>query len=244
MKIKIKHIAPVIVVFFIIGIGGTMALNLWNTAKIKEPDKFKSGDFEGQYDPSDIRGSFTFADINKSFNVPVEDLAKAFGFKDASNPETLRAKNIEGTYGAVEGGELGTDSVRMFVAYYLGVPFAGEENTLLPRPAVSILRSKGKVTEEQLTFLEGIAVDLAALKANPGLTDVTGHAETEEFKVRGKTTFKELLDFGFTKEEIEGVLGMPMGRSGEAVRDFVADKGLEFFEYKTKLEELVAARKQ
>ncbi|MFC1535145.1 hypothetical protein ACFL7M_17480 [Thermodesulfobacteriota bacterium] len=243
MKIKIKHIAPLIAVFFIVGIAGTMAFNLWNTAKIKEPARYISGKFAGEYDPSDIRGSFTFADINKSFNVPVEDLAKAFGFKDSANPEALRAKDVEGTYGAVEGGELGTDSIRMFVAYYLGLPFVGKGDTLLPRPAVSILKSKGKVTEEQLAFLEKITIDLAVLKMSSGETKTSGHEELVDFKVRGKTTFKELLDVGITKEEIEGILGMPMGRAGETVRDYVANKGLEFSGFKVKLEALVKTKK-
>lgn len=242
MKIKIKHIAPIIVVVFVVGIAGTMVLNYWNTEKVKEPAKYSSGEFAGQNDPSDIRGSYTFTDINKTFNVPIEDLAKAFGFKDSENPGMIKAKEVEGTYGAIEGGELGTDSIRMFVAYYSGLPFTGEEGTLFPKPAVAILRSKGKVTEEQLDFLEGITVDLASLKPSSDTAEAADHEE-EEFKVKGKTTFKDLLDFGFTKEEIEGILGMPMGRSGEAVRDYVADKGLEFFEYKTKLEALVEAKK-
>ena len=246
MKIKSRDIAPIVLAFFVIGITGTILLNYWNTEKIKEPARYTSGKFEGEYDPSDIRGSFTFADINKSFNVPVEDLAKAFGFKDATTPETLKAKDVEGTYGAIEGGELGTDSVRMFVAYYLGLPFTGEKDTLFPRPAVSILRSQGKITEEQLKFFEEITVDLAMLKeASETMTDIsTEHeAEEKEFAIKGKTTFLELLDFGITREEIEEILGMPMGRTGETVRDYVADKGLEFSEYKVKLEALINTKK-
>jgi hypothetical protein len=245
MKIKIKHIAPIIVVVFVVGIAGTIALNLWSTAQIKEPARYVSGEFEGQYDPSDIRGSFTFADIKESFNVPVEDLAKAFGFKDAENPEALKAKDVESTYGAVEGGELGTDSIRMFVAYYLGLPFTGEEGTLMPRPAFSILRSKGKVTEAQMAFLEKITIDLPGMtKAADVPAEVVAEHETEEeFLIKGKTTFKELLDAGMTEGEIEEILGMPMGRTGEVVRDYLAEKGLEFSEYKVKLEALIKAKK-
>ena len=87
MKIKSKDIAPIVLAFFVIGITVTIFLNYWNTGKIKEPAKYTSGKFEGLYDPSDIRGSFSFADINNAFNVPAEDLAEAFGFKDAPNPE-------------------------------------------------------------------------------------------------------------------------------------------------------------
>lgn len=246
MKIKIRHIAPIILVVFVVGIAGTIALNMWSSELVKEPAKYTSGDFEGQNNPSDIRGSYTFADINRTFNVPVEDLAKAFGFKDAENPEMIKAKDVEGTYGVLEGGgELGTDSIRMFVAYYLGLPFTAVEDNRLPRPAVSILRSTGKITEEQLEFLEGITVDLSSLtqSAETPADLVSEHEQETEFAIKGKTTFKELLDFGITEEEIETILGMPMGRSGEVVRDYVADKGLEFSEYKVKFEELIAAKK-
>jgi len=249
MKIKIRHIAPVIFIFFIVGIAGTMALNLWSSEQIKEPARFASGKFEGQYDPSDIRGSFTLADINKAFKVPVEDLAEAFGFKDAPDPEAIKAKDIEETYGALKGGELGTDSVRMFVSYYLGLPFTTTEDSLLPKQAISILNSKGKITAEQLKDLEEMSVDLAALKGKSDTSTVPSEPISEEhedevaFSIKGKTTFQELLDNGITREEIEKILGMPMGRSGDSIRNYVAEKGLEFSVFKPELEALVKAKR-
>lgn len=247
MKIKIRHIAPVILIVFIVGIAGTMGLNMWNTTGIKEPARYASGEFKGQYDPSDIRGSFTFEEINESFQVPVEDLARAFGFDDVISPGLLKAKDIEGTYGAIEGGELGTDSVRMFVAYYLGLPFTSTEDTLLPKSAISILKAKGKITEEQAKNLEGISVDIAAFK--PSATAASSPVEKaheeitkEPLAIKGKTTFKELLDYGITKEEIEEILGMPMARSGETIRDYVGSKGMEFSVFKDKIQALVNAK--
>ncbi|MFC1534282.1 hypothetical protein ACFL7M_13050 [Thermodesulfobacteriota bacterium] len=241
MKIKSRDIAPIVLAFFVIGITGTIFLNYWNTEQTRKPAKYTSGKFKGLYNPSDIRGSFSFAEINKAFNVPVEDLAKAFGFKDAPNPETLKAQTIERAYGGVvEGGEVGTDSIRMFVAYYLNIPFtASEEGTRIPRPAVSILKSRG-LTEEQVKSLEGITVHLPILKQET----VAEHAADDVFRIKGKTTFYELLGLGVTREEIEEILGMPMGRSGETIRDFIADKeGMEFGEYKSKFEALIKAKK-
>jgi len=245
MKIRSRHMAPIILTFFVIGIAGTMVLNLWDTEKEKVPARYKSGDFVGQYDPSDIRGSYTFADINEAFNIPVEELAKAFGFSDAENPTALKAKDVEGTYGKMEEGELGTDSIRLFVAYYKGLPFDPEEDTLIPGPAISILKEKGKLTKEQENGLKDIIISLSELKSFTtwGSAEATaGHETTEEFTIKGKTTFQELLDFGITKEEIEKILGQPMGRSGVALRDFAVDKGIELSEFKPKLEALVESK--
>ena len=245
MKIKSRHLAPIILAFFILGIAGTMALNLWNTSKRKEPYRYKSGKFTGQYDPSDIRGSYTLADINKAFNVPMDDLAEAFGFKDAENPATLTAKDIETTYGEMEGGELGTDSIRLFVSYYKGLPFNPEETTLIPGPAVSILKAKAGLTDEQEEKLKEITISLPKVKLSSELSTkgTTEHEVTDEFKIRGKTTFQELLDFGITKEEIEEILGMPMGRRAETVRDFATVKDMEFSGIKSKLEALIESKK-
>jgi len=247
MKIKSRHIAPIVLLFFIIGIGGTMALNLWNTKKVKVPARYQSGEFAGEYDPSDIRGSYSFADINDAFNVPVEDLAKAFGFKDAPNPEILKAKDIERAFsGVVEGGEVGTDSIRMFVAYYLGLPFTpNEKDTMIPRSAVSILKSRGRLSEEQVKSLESITIDLPMLKqASEVSTETeTEHADDEPFMLKGKTTFHELLALGITREEIEEILGMPMGRGAETVRDYVLNKNMKFSEFKSKFEALIESKR-
>lgn len=246
MKIRSRHLTPIILTFFVIGIAGTMVLNLWNTEKEKVPAKYKSGDFGGQYDPGDIRGSYTFADINKAFNIPVEELAKAFGFSDAENPAALKAKDVEGRYGKMEEGELGTDSIRLFVAYYKGLPFKPEHETLIPERAVSILKANAVLTEEQKEYLNEMTISLSNVKQSTSEAPAEATAEhktTEEFTIKGKTTFQELLDFGITKEEIEQILGMPMGRGAETVRDYVADKNMEFSELKPKFEALVESKK-
>ena len=247
MIIKSKHIAPIVLAFFIIGIGGTMFLNLWSTEMKKEPARYQTGEFEGEYDPSDIRGSYTFEDINKAFNIPVEDLAKAFGFADAPDPNIIKAKDLEGTYGALEQGELGTDSIRLFVAFYKGLPFAPGEETLITGSAVSILKSKKSLTGEQKSILKDRTISLSELKpieSEEALQAATEHEATEKFVIKGKTTFQELLDFGITRKEIEKILGMPIGRSGEALRDYAMNNGVEFSEFKPALEALVASKQQ
>lgn len=241
MKIRSNLLGPVVLAFFIVGIAGTMIANYWNTEKIKIPLKYKTGEFAGEYNPADIRGSYTLEDINKSFQIPVEDMARAFGFGDADHKNMIRAKDIEGTYGELKQGELGTDSLRLFVALYTGRPHTPEETTLLPNQAVRILKEKAGLSEQQLEELNKIKIDISSLK--PG-DDVQTEQPVESggLEIKGKTTFQDLLDGGLTTQEIEETLGTPMGRSGDKVRDYLAEKGLEFKEYKTKLQELADSK--
>jgi len=71
--------ASILVVLIILG--GVQLANLlgfWQTKSAKVPKLISEGDFAGSYDPGDIRGSYTFADIEKNFDVPAEVLAEAF----------------------------------------------------------------------------------------------------------------------------------------------------------------------
>jgi hypothetical protein len=241
MKIRSNILAPLVMVFFVIGIAGTMLTNYWNTEKLKVPVKFEKGTFAGEYNPADIRGSYTLEDVNKAFQVPVADMAKAFGFGDAENQNQIKAKDIEETYGEMEQGELGTDSLRLFVALYSGRPHSPEETTLLTNQAVRILKEKAGLSEKQLEELNKIKIDISSLK--PGESSPPAeHEESAGLEIKGKTTFQDLLDGGLSQKEIEGILGIPMGRSGDKVRDYLTDKNLEYKEYKTRLQEFADSK--
>ena len=47
-------------------------------------------------------------------------------------------------------------------------------------------------------------------------------------EIKGKTLFSDLLDWGLEKDQIEEVLGMPMGAGSVTVRDFCSEHGIEF----------------
>ena len=237
MKIRSKHLAPIVLIVFILGIGGTMGLNLWRTKGTKEPARFKTGEFEGQYNPSDIRGSYTFSDINRAFGISVEDLGKAFGLSSVENVAGVKCKDVEMTYGAVEDGEIGTDSVKYFVALYTGIPYTPEEDTLLPAQAISVLRDK--LSDESLEEVKARSVSVAGLKPAPGGTEAEDHDAEGDTRVVGKTTFQDLLNWGLSKQEIEKVLGMPMGKIGITVRDFCVDKDIAFGSIKAGLQAVV-----
>jgi hypothetical protein len=246
VTLRSKHVVPIVLVVFILGIGGTMIFNLWQTTSSKVPATYSSGEFAGEYNPADIRGSYSFGDIEEAFAVPVTALAEAFAVDDTENPAAFLCKSLEELYGAMENGEVGTDSVRWFVALYTGLPYTPEEDTLLPSASISVLRNR--LGEAELEAVRAKTVDLSAVSqvaAIPGSSPVAEsvaaqqtdtHTETESGEVKGNTTFGELLSWGVSKEAIEQALGLPIGKAGVTVRDYCIENGIEFSTVKDALQ--------
>jgi hypothetical protein len=245
MMVKSRHIAAAVLVLIFGGIAVSAALNLWRTESGKVPVAIGGGEFAGRPDPGDIRGSYSLADIEAAFSVPADVLARAFGLGTLEDPGAFQVKTLEELYGGLEEGEIGTDSVRLFTALYTGLPYDAAETTRLPAPAVAVLRQLGSVPEDRLAAAAALKLDIPALEEDAGAVDEDTHAaeSSEERLVRGKTTFAELLDWGLSREEIEEALGLPMGPRGSALRDFLAEAGVEFSEVRTALQERVDAHR-
>lgn len=249
MKIKSKVLAVIVLVIFFGGIALSAAFNLWETESTRTPEKIKSGEFSGKNDPSDIRGSYSFGDIEKAFNIPVDLLAKAFGVSYVEDPAGLKAKNIEELYRELEteDREIGTDAVKLFVALYTGLPHTPEETTILPNPAVSILKQLGTLTEVQLGYLEEIKVDISQFEGKITLEEAETQeesaqsAQSEDRTIKGKTTFNDLLEWGLSREDIEAALGIEMGARPLTIRDFCKEKEIEFSSVKAKLQSKIEA---
>jgi len=241
VTLRSKHVVPIVLVVFILGIGGTMIFNLWQTTSSKVPATYSSGEFAGEYNPADIRGSYSFGDIEEAFAVPVTALAEAFAVDDTENPAAFLCKSLEELYGAMENGEVGTDSVRWFVALYTGLPYTPEEDTLLPSASISVLRER--LNETELETVRAKTVDLSAVSQeygagpeSPAPEQTDTHTETEAGEVKGNTTFGELLSWGVSKEAIEQALGLPIGKAGVTVRDYCIENGIEFSTVKDALQ--------
>ena len=241
MKLKSKHLVPLILVVFAAGIAGTMAFNLWRTEGSKIPAKFSTGEHEGEYNPADIRGSYTFSNISETFQIPLEDLSRAFGLDGVENVAEFQCKELKVLYPEPEEGEIGTDSTKLFVALYTGLPHTPEETTRLPTPALSVL--KDKLSEHELQEVKKITVSLSDLKPVSS-QETAEQANDQDRAVRGKTTFSDLQDWSLTKEEIEQLLGIPMGKPGVTVRDHCTANEIEFSEVKTALQALVDTKNQ
>ena len=241
MKLKSRHVAPLVLVVFVLGIGGTMAFNLWRTGTNKIPAKLSTGEHKGEYNPADIRGSYTFSDISEIFKIPLEDLSKAFGLEGVDDLAEFQCKELKELHPEPEEGEIGTDSAKLFVSLYTGLPHTTEETTRLPAPALSVLSER--LSQEELREVEKITISLSGFEPQSS-KETPEHASDQDRAVRGSTTFAELQDWKLAKEEIEQVLGIPMGKPGLTVRDHCTANGIEFGEVKTALQALVDAKNQ
>ena len=151
MRVKAWVMAAISVFIFFGGIALSSALGYWKTTSEKVPAVIQEGENAGLADPMDIRGSYTFQNISDSFGVPVEDLASAFGV--TTDPAGFKCKDLETMYGDLADGEIGTGSVRYFVALYKGIPVQDSDAADLPASAAAVLREKATLTDEQIEQL-------------------------------------------------------------------------------------------
>jgi hypothetical protein len=160
-----KSISIAIIIFLIVFSGIELAkiTGYWRTESLKIPIKIKTGEFAGEYNPEDIRGSYRFSDIAKYFEIPLEDLQKAFGLPADEDVANFQCKELKEIYGYLEeeGKEIGTGSVRLFVALYKGLPYDLSEDTCLPLPAVEILKERANLSDEQIKYLETHSIDIS-----------------------------------------------------------------------------------
>lgn len=239
----------VAIILIVIVLGGILILKaegLWKTESSKVPIKIEAGEFAGMADPSDIRGSYTFNDIETNFKVPADILAQAFAL-DTSEIAAgdYKAKDLELVYEALADdmeGEVGTDSVRLFVSLYLGMPYEAEVTTLLPNPALNILKDKNLISEDKFLILK----ERSVAPSTYGVTEPTvveeehlDSANLVDMEIKGNTTFNDLLDWGLTKEQIEEILGYPINETSQTVRDFTVEKEIEFSDYRTEFQKLL-----
>lgn len=240
MILKSKPLAAIVFVILFGSIAFTTAMNWWQTESRKVPAKFSEGEAAGEYNPADIRGSYTFQDIENAFQVPLTDLAAAFGIPASGDPGAFAVKELEALYAtqAAAGQEIGTASVRYFVALYTGLPYEISEEVFLPSPAVEILKRLGVLTVEQQTYLDTHTVDLTAVPSDitapaaatpqADATEVVHTESAEGTTIKGKTTFQELLDWGVEQTVIEGIIGGPLPAGGIKVKDYCTAQNLDF----------------
>lgn len=233
------------IVFIAMMLGGILISTVggyWATEGSKVPVKYRDGDFEGEFNPADIRGSYSLADIERAFHIPVETLAAAFGLSSEERPEAIQVKAFEERYGEIDGMEVGTDSMRYFVALYKGLPFSAGEDTALPRPALSILRKEGAMSSDDLIPASERAVSLESFHTESSGEKPDAHDDTALREIKGKTLFAELYDWGVTKEELETILGIPVGVRSQSVRDYCMKNGIEFSTVKGAIQELLDSK--
>ena len=234
MRLNSRAIGIIIVGILLIGVGLSKVMNLWQTESTKVPIKFSEGEFAGQYNPEDIRGSYTFKEITDSFEISVEDLAKAFGIPFDNNTDNFKVKDLETIYNNLDDSvEIGTSSIRYFVAIYKELPYELIEEVYLPNSAVELLKEKHKLNDEQLEYFKTHSVEIGEIESSIKYSE---KQDEDERILKGKTTFKELQDWGISKERIESIIGGQIENNLITVRDYCTDNGISFSDMKETLQ--------
>lgn len=237
MKLSSMAIAVVVVVAFAGGVLGAQVAGVWRTEGSKTPARLTTGAFAGEYDPGDIRGSYSFGDIETAFDVPVRALAEAYGVADANNPGAILVKTLEEAFeGAHEELEIGTDSVRLFVAKYLNRPITVADSTGIPKTAIPILEERGTVDDDLRSRVVALP---AEARAGVVAAPPPDEEERDERSIRGMTTFAELLGWGVAEEDLGAVFGGSIGPGSAALRDYAKEVGMEFSVVKDQIQALV-----
>jgi len=246
MKIKNWHMGLIVLIVIFGGIAGTMALNFWNTeggggsqgtGNSRVPITFQTGEFAGEYNPADLRGSYSFGHISELFEIALDELGTAFGLGAIEDLAGFKCMDLHAAYANLEEDvEIGTGSVKAFVALYTGLPFTLADDEYLPQSAVELLKAKVTLTEDQVAFLDTHSVDISELLIVDSTVTGEGHEESAERIIKGKTTFKEVMDWGVTEEEIEDIIGEKLPATGMTIRDFANQKGQDFGHIKGSLQ--------
>jgi len=247
MKLTSKPLAVAILVILFGGIMATTAMNWWQTESSKVPAVYTEGELAGEYNPADIRGSYTFGEVSELFDIPLADLGAAFQIPAGTDAATFELKSLETLYAGLPQ-EIGTSSVRLFTALYKGLPYDLSEDTYLLPQAVEILQRQGQLSAEQEEYLMGHIMGMTANAAAqpaieatsvPAAATQTSSEQVTDRTVKGSTTFQDLLDWGVTQAEINSILGESMPAAETVIKTFYTDKGLEFSTIKTSLQAAV-----
>jgi hypothetical protein len=233
IKISTARLGIISVLILFAGIGVSMLAGVWNVSSTKTPATIKAGDFAGNPDPADIRGSYTWNDVTSAFGVPADLLVQAFGASSATDKVNLLEALWLGKL--PEGTEIGTDSVRLFVSLYTGLPHTTEEGTLLPASAIVALRQAGKGDPAVLDALSKTAPDnnvVTPVSIVPSSTDA-GQSSVP-LEITGKVTFRDLKNAGYDMAKVEAAIGQ-FGSLDQSIKTWSEGKGIEFSITKEKL---------
>ena len=248
MKLKIKIIAIIVPIILFGGIAVSMAAGAWSTTTDKQPAAYTSGEFAGEYNPADIRGSYSFEEVASLFEIDLNVLYEAFGIPDGTTG--MKTKDLESIY---EEYEIGNESVQVFVALYKNLPMELDDSVLPKTAADVLLRDNPNLTEEQKAYIASHTVEVEAAQeytppteeASPSasptgspLKDGSGDGTNEEALVNGSTTFAQLLDAGILREDIETIIGSPLPPTNQTVKDYCIAQGLTFSDIKNQLNAL------
>lgn len=245
-----------VIAIFVIVFGGIFifdSFGMWQTESSKEVTKISEGKFAGEGNPEDIRGSYSFNDINDNFDIDPAILAKAFNI-ETSDPGSIKAKDLETLYSELgDDMEIGTGAVKQFVASYKGLPYEGEDYIL--SSTITVLNDAGKWNDELASQFVNLIIEVDELNKvsfdnivspdsnseNSQESNLSSESSdhVEEIGIKGKTTVSDAISYGITLEQIEEVLGVEVTNKNMLIRDICEQNGLGFSTVKAELASLL-----
>ena len=231
------------IITFVLMFGGiALAINLyvWKTSSNRQPARFTKGEFIGEYNPADIRGSYTLGNTSEYFNIPLEDLAMAFDIP-LEYAYNLRHGDLEEIYHELDdrGTEIGNGSVKLFVSFYTGLPYEMEEDTYLLEPAVDILMALGTLSEEQVLYIQNHKIYKSDYQELDFSLLLKPASEGEKKVVQGNTTFRDVIEWGVPQSEIETIIEGPLPNLSTRIQSYALDKGISFGKIKASLQQII-----
>ena len=237
MKLRSKTLGVIILVIFFGGIFGSSALDLWKTQSLKVPNRIQRRETIEEYNPEDIRGSYQFGNISDLFDIPLDVMARAFGLPSEINAAAFVCGDLENLYGELgDDIEIGTGSVKLFVALYSGIPYELPEDDYLTEEAVEILKSHVKLTSKQIAFLDTHAIDVSGIQHDIVIEVEEETQDNDARFVAGQTTFANILEWGVSDETISSIIGDEVFNPLTKVRVYCDENGLEFSRIKAALQ--------
>jgi len=234
MKIKSNILGIFVVVFIFGGIYISSLLSLWNTQSLKIPITITTGEFAGEYNPDDIRGSYSFKDISDLFDIPIDTLEQAFVLPESTDLLNFKNKDLEALYENLDV-EIGNNSVKLFVSLYTGLPYEITDDIYLPTEAVKILEVRKNIPKDKINYLHSHSIEIKNTSIPTNTDEETG--SNEDTIVKGKTTFKELMDLGLTKDIIERLIGKEVAYTNIALKDYCLENEIDFSKTKDILQD-------
>jgi hypothetical protein len=162
-------------------------------------------------DVDTIKGWMTLEQISTTYNVPTADILKQFELPVDTAPTTA-IKDLETDLFSVT-------NLRTWL-----------QSRMQPATPPQDMSSTATPPNEQITATPAVL---------PLVTPVPTEHIVSDRTVTGRTTFQELLDWGVPREAIQKVIGSDIPAASMAVKDFIAEKGMEFPTIKSQLQSLV-----
>jgi hypothetical protein len=227
LNFSTKSTALIVLVSVFLGVFILNSLGLWETDNSKvKVENINDSSIEL------IKGSYTFATIEENYDVDVETLARAFNLT-GDNLEGMKINVLESAYGGLEV-EIGTESIKYFIALYNGVDFYPN---YLPSTAVDVLLELGKIDQ---AFIEESSLYIVEVDSSNKIEVVVEESEEGE-GVNGNTTVQDVINQGLTIEQVETILTVEVPNPNLSIKFICDENNLSFGKIKTAISDAIHA---